>query len=156
MTGAPASAGAPSTFTAATISYTPANSGTPVPQGIAVDIAGNLFVADNQGSPANNAVYRLSLEPGASGAQITVGSGFEDPVSLAVDGSGNVYVADKTAGAVYKLAPGVTGSYTQTTLVSGIEPVAVAVDPAGDVYVEDLSSSSVLMKPVSGPATVTV
>jgi sugar lactone lactonase YvrE len=156
VTGAPASAGAPSTFTATTISYAPANGGTAVPQGIAVDTAGNLFVADNQGSPANNAVYRLSLEPGALGAQITVASGFEDPVSLAVDGSGNVYVADKTAGAVYKLTPGITGSYTQTTLLSGIDPVAVAVDPAGDVYVQDLSSSSVLMKPVSGSATVTV
>jgi len=156
VTGAPVSAGAPSTFTGTTISYSPANSGTPVPQGIAVDAAGNLFVADNQGSPANNAVYRVSLEPGASGAQVTVATGFDDLVSLAVDGSGNVYVADKTAGAVYKLAPSVTGSYTQTTLLSGIEPVAVAVDAAGDVYVDDLSSSSVLMKPVSGPATVTI
>ncbi|MGA7340986.1 MAG: Ig-like domain repeat protein [Terracidiphilus sp.] len=156
VSGPPASAGAASAFTPASVSYATVNSGTPAPQAIAVDKAGNLFVADNQGSTAANAVYRLSLETGTALPQVTVATGFSNPVSLAVDGQGNVYVADAGAGAVLKLAPGATGSYTQSTLLSGIVPAAVAVDPAGDVYVQDESSSSVLEVPVTGPATVTV
>jgi polygalacturonase/sugar lactone lactonase YvrE len=153
VSGAPASVGAPATFTSATISYSTVNSGTPAPQGIAVDNADNLYVADNQGSTANNAIYRLTLEPNPALPQQTVATGFVDPVSLAVDGSGNVIVADKGAGAVYKLAPTTSGSYTQATLLSGVIPLAVATDPAGDVYVQDLSSASVIEIPLSGAET---
>jgi hypothetical protein len=153
VTGPPAAAGSPSTFTAATLAYTP-STGTAAPQSVAVDMAGNLFVADYQST--GSAIYRLSLVPNTPQFQSTVATGLGNPVSLAIDGLGNVYVADKTAGAVYKLTPGVTGSYAQTTLLSGITPVAVATDPAGDVYVQDESSASVLEVPVSGPTTVTV
>ena len=156
VSGAPAAAGAPATFTAATIAYTTVNAGTPAPQAIALDRAGNLFVADQQSSAANTGVYRLSLVSNTMQPQVTVATGFTKPVSLAVDTSGNVYVADKGAGAVYKLSPAAAGSYTQTTLLSSIVPVAVAVDPAGDVYIQDESSASVLMVPVSGPGTVSV
>jgi sugar lactone lactonase YvrE len=156
VSGAPNSAGAPAAFTAATVSYSTISSGTPAPQAIAVDGAGNLLVADRQSSTANTAIYRLSQAPNTSQTQITVATGFSNPVSLAVDDSGNVYVADKGAQAVYKLAPGVNGAYTQTTLLTGVTPVAVAADAAGDVYVQDASSESVLMVPVSGPGSVTV
>jgi polygalacturonase/sugar lactone lactonase YvrE len=156
VSGAPASAGAPPAFTATTIAYATMNGGTPAPQAIAVDKAGSLFVADNQGSTGSNAIYRLPLQANTLVPQLTVATGFSNPVSLAVDGLGNVYVADRGAGAVLKLAPAATGSYAQSTLLSGIVPVAVAVDPAGDVYVQDEGSSSVLEIPVSGPATVSV
>jgi sugar lactone lactonase YvrE len=156
VNGAPASAGSPSTFTQASISYVPANSGTPAPQAIALDKAGSLFVADNQGSPANNAVYRLTLTPNAVLKQVEIASGFSNPVSLAVDALGNIYVADKGAGAVIKLTPGASQTYTQSTLVSSITPVAVAVDPAGDVYVQDENSTSVIEIPVSGAANISV
>lgn len=155
LAGAPSASGAPSAFTSAAVSYTTVNSATPAPQAIAVDAVGNLFVADNQGSAANNAVYRISLAPGALASQSTIATGFQNPVSLAVDSSGNVFVADKGAGAVYQLTPGVGGGYTQTTLLTGVVPVAVAVDAAGDVYLQDASSASVLMRSAAG-VTVTV
>jgi sugar lactone lactonase YvrE len=155
VSGAPASVGAPSTYASASIPYTPV-SGTTAPQAIAVDVAGNLFVADQQSSSANTAVYRLSLSAGAVAQQTLVASGFANPVSLAVDGSGNVYVADKGAGAVYKLAPGLVSGvpgYVQTTALSSVSPVAVAVDAAGDLYVQDAISLSVIEVPASGPNT---
>ncbi len=156
VVGPPASAGAPASFAAGTVAYTPANAATAAPQAIAVDGAGNLFVADYQGSSAANAIYRISLEPNTPQSQTTIATGFTNPVSLAVDGSANVYVADKGAGAVYKLAPTATGTYAQSTLLGNVTPLAVAVDPAGDVYVEDQNSGSVLEVPVSGPQTVSV
>jgi sugar lactone lactonase YvrE len=156
VTGAPSSAGQPSTYTGTAVSYTPL-SGTASPQAIAVDVAGNLFVADKQSSTANTAIFRLSLVPNALAPQVTVATGFSNPVSLATDVYGNVYVADKGAGAVYKLSPGlVSGApgYVQSTVsLPGVLPVGVAVDPAGDLYVQDGISLSITEVPVSGPNT---
>jgi pectin methylesterase-like acyl-CoA thioesterase len=153
VSGAPASAGAPSTFTSATIAYVPV-SGTASPQAIAVDGAGNLFVADKQSATANTAIYRLSLNGTVVMSQMTVATGFTNPVSLAVDASGNVYVADQGSSSVYKLTPGAAG-YAQSTVagLSGMNPLAVAVDAAGDLYVQDAVSMSVIEVPVSGPNT---
>jgi sugar lactone lactonase YvrE len=143
-------AGTPSTYGSTTISYS--NGGTPEPVAVAVDKAGNLYVADG----VTESVYLLSLAASTLEPQSTIAAGFSTIASLAVDSSGNVYVADTGAGAVYKLTPGATSSYTQTTTLSGVGPAAVAVDAAGDVYVQDRISGDVLMVPVSGPATVTV
>jgi len=144
-------AGTPSTYAATSISYAPA-SGTAAPQAVAVDKAGNLYVADYQSG--GSSIYRLSLAPNTLQYQTTVATGLQNPVSLAVDASGNVYVADKNAGAVYEYTPAISSgqyTYTQSTKASGLTPVAVAVDPAGDVYVQ--SSGSVLEIPVSGAET---
>jgi sugar lactone lactonase YvrE len=157
VSGAPASAGAASTFTSATIAYVPV-SGTATPQAIAVDGAGNIFVADKQSTTANTAIYRLSLNGTTVTNQVTVWSGLTNPVSLAVDDSGDVYVADQGTSSVYKLTPGVVSGvpgYVQTTVagLSGVTPLAAAVDAAGDLYVQDAVSMSVIEVPVSGPNT---
>ncbi len=136
-------AGTPSTYSLTSISYTP-TSGTAAPQAIALDVAGNIYVADK----TTESIYRLSLVANTLQSQMTVASGFSNPVSLAVDGSGNVYVADQGASAVYKLTPVAAGGYTQTTLISSVTPVAVAVDPAGDAYVQ--SGTSVFEVAVNG------
>lgn len=155
VTGPPASAGAPPAFTTVYLNYTPV-SGTATPTAVAVDSFGNVFVADKQGSTANTAIYRLAVAAGKVLAQTTVATGFTNPVSLAVDGSGNVYVADKGVPAVYKLTPGQTGAYTQTTLTSSVTPVSVATDPAGNVYVQDQATGKVIEIPLSGASPVTV
>ena len=101
-------------------------SGFSSPAGVAVDAAGNVFIAD-----ATAAVVERAT-PG--GTEITVGGGFSKPVGVAVDGAGNLYVADSKAAVVYQAAPG----GTETTVGSGfIEPAGVAVDGAGNVYVVD-------------------
>ncbi len=155
-TGAPASTGQPAIFTSTAVSYTPI-SGTATPQAIVADAAGNLFVADKQGTTANTAIYRVSLVANSLAPQITVATGFTNPVSLAVDPYGNVYVADPGAGFVYKLTPeivsGVPGYAQSTVNLPGALPVAVAVDAAGDLYVQDSISHSVIEVPVSGPNT---
>jgi polygalacturonase/pectin methylesterase-like acyl-CoA thioesterase len=156
VTGAPASPGQPATFTGTTVSYAPI-SGTASPQAIAADSAGNIFVADKQGTTANTAIYKVSLLANSLAPQITVATGFTNPVSVAVDSYGNVYVADSGVGSVFKLTPGLVAGvpgYVQTTVsLPGALPVGVAVDAAGDLYVQDSISHSVIEVPVSGPNT---
>jgi large repetitive protein len=96
------------------------------PQGVAVDAADNVYVAD----VGLQQVFKIT--PG--GTQTTVGSGLEVPEDVAVDGAGNVYIPDSQADAVFKVTPG----GVQTMVGSGFSyPVGVALDGAGNVYVSD-------------------
>ena len=148
------SAGSPASYALTSIAYAPCSGCTAAPQALAADAAGNVYVADVQSSAANTAIYKLSPLGSEGRQQVTIATGFANPTSLAVDPSGSVYVADKGAGAVYRLAPTTTGTYAQTTVLSGVVPVAVASDAAGDVYVQDEGSGSVIEVPVSGGETV--
>ncbi len=73
------------TFTGAQI--TVPTSGLSHPYGVAVDGAGDVFIADQ-----NNG--RVVEVPAGGGAQVTVGSGLNQPTGVAVDGAGNVFIAD--------------------------------------------------------------
>ena len=102
------------------------------PAGVAVDGAGNVYVSD----PFIVAVFKIT----PSGAQTTVGGGYNTPVGVAVDAAGNVYVADSFNAAVFKVTP----SGTQTTVGNNLtSPAAVAVDAAGDVYISDGGTNAV-------------
>jgi sugar lactone lactonase YvrE len=72
-----------------------------------------------------------------SGAQLTLGGGFNLPAGVAVDGSGNVFVADETKPAVNEIPYGCLAASCVKTLGSGFYPTGVAVDGNGNVYVAD-------------------
>jgi hypothetical protein len=126
--------------------------------GVAVDAAGNVYIAD--GGP--NVIEKvtpggtLSIIAGISGtsAQPTPGlataSALDDPNGVGVDAAGAVYVADVGANVVEKITPdgqlsviagnGTAGHPTYgglATATSLDQPLAMVVDPAGDVYVAD-------------------
>ena len=104
------------------------------PWGVAVDSAGNVYVADW----GNNAVKRIAA---VGGAITTLGSGFNRPYGVAVDSARNVYVADAWNSAVKRIA---AADGTITTLGSGFRfPTNVALDRAGNVYVADPGSNAV-------------
>ena len=140
------------------------------PQGVAVDAAGNLYVADTLNyairkiTPAG-AVTTLAGQPGVAGAQDGVGSAalFYGPTGIAVDTAGNLYVADTFNSTIRKITP--AGS---VTTLAGLAPTAgspspinegsangtgsaarfmtprgVAVDGAGNVYVADTGNSTI-------------
>ena len=122
------------------------------PFGVAVDGAGNVYVAD-QGNHRIRKITTSGVVSTLAGSTYgyTDGTGtsaqFKYPIGVAVDGAGNVYVADQsnhrirkitTSGVVSTLA-GSTQGYTDGTGTSAqfSYPRGVAVDGAGNVYVAD-------------------
>jgi serine/threonine protein kinase, bacterial len=114
------------------------------PQGLAVDSAGTVYVAD-----FNNRVVKLTA--GSNNQAVLGFTGLNYPEGVAVDGQGSVYVADRGNNRVLKLA---AGSNTQTVLpFTGLKnPDGVVVDPAGNVYVTDTDNDRVLMLPAGSSA----
>ncbi|RAU91667.1 serine/threonine protein kinase [Mycobacterium colombiense] len=106
------------------------------PQGLAVDGAGTVYVAD-----FNNRV--LSMAAGSNDQKPLPFTGLNYPEGVAVDSQGAVYVADRGNSRVVKLA---AGSQNQTVLpFNGLNnPDGVAVDPAGNVYVTDTDNNRVV------------
>jgi serine/threonine protein kinase, bacterial len=70
------------------------------PGGVAVDTAGNVYVAD---SP-NNSVHKLA--PGSNARTALRIAGVEHPDRIAVDAAGDVYAIDGSNRQVVKLAAG--------------------------------------------------
>ncbi len=110
------------------------------PNKMAVDTAGNVYVADTN----NNRIQKFSTE----GAYLTqwgsAGSAdgeFSTPHGVAVDGKGNVYVADTGNNRIQKFST--EGVYLTQWGSAGSgdgqfdTPLAVAVDVTGNVYVVD-------------------
>ena len=132
------------------------------PEGIAVDSAGNVYVADSGNSiirkitPAGD-VSTLAGTAGSTGAVDAVGPGarFNSPVALTVDAAGNVFVADTHNHTIRKITPsgsvttiaGAAGS-TGSTDGSGIvarfnNPVGIAVDQFGNLFVGDANNLTI-------------
>jgi hypothetical protein len=143
------------------------------PSDLAVDAAGNLYVADSDNntvrkvSPAG-VVTTLSGQPGVSGSSDgTSSASFNHPTGIAVDSAGNIYVADTNnnevrkvtaAGGVSTLAgvAGVTGSNDGSgTSASFHGPSGIAVTATGDLYVSDTLNHTV-RKVTSGGTVTTI
>ena len=106
------------------------------PYGVAVDGAGNVYIADTY----DNTVKEWTVTNDA--VTTLVSSGLNRPQGVAVDQAGNVYIADTFNSAIKKWT---AANNTVTTLVSsGLNrPQGVAVDGAGNVYIADTFNSAV-------------
>jgi len=133
-----------------------------LPEGVAVDVSGNVYVADTGNftvrkvTPAGE-VSTLAGSAGRPGSADGTGSAarFVDPVGVAVDDSGSVYVADTQNHTIRKITPegevstlagsaGRPGSADGTgSTARFILPEGVAVDVFGNVYVADSGNSTI-------------
>ena len=131
-----------------------------LPIAIAVDGAGNIYVADL----GNNLVRKININgivttlagSGAEGAANGAGSNasFSAPSGIAVDAAGNAYVADYGNNLIRKISPGgvvttLAGSGAASsadgmgTAASFFDPTGIATDAAGNVYVADYGNKLV-------------
>ncbi|MFA5909592.1 MAG: NHL repeat-containing protein [Vicinamibacterales bacterium] len=141
------------------------------PRGVAVDRAGNIYVADTRNntvrkvSPSGE-VTTLAGTPGLEGLVNGAGAAarFNEPFGLAVGDAGTVYVADASNNAIRKItADGVVstvaggggaGSTDGTGTAARLdEPRGVALDVNGTLYVSDYDNH--LIRKVSPAGVVT-
>ena len=132
------------------------------PSGIAIDGAGNVYVADEfnhtiRKVTPDGEVSTLAGSPGASGSADGIGAAarFNFPDGVASDSAGNVYVADPfnntirkvtSAGVVTTLAgsAGATGSVDGNGAAARFShPLGVATDGADNLYIADSANFTV-------------
>lgn len=128
-------------------------SGFKAPAGVAVDHAGNTFIAD----ALNNVITEIPVGGGtAVNLAIQTASPatpLSGPLGVAVDGAGNLYVADTGNNRVVE-APLVNGAYAVSAAVeiaTGLnKPSGVFVRGTGDLYVADTGDNTIVLYPNSG------
>jgi streptogramin lyase len=125
------------------------------PFGLAVDAAGNVYIADE----GNSVIRKMDITtrvttfagmPGITGAAngVDTAASFNKPFGVATDAAGNVYVADAGNNQIRMITPAGVVSVFAGTGASGAgngtagsatfnSPMGVAVDGSGNVYVAD-------------------
>ncbi|HEY8995707.1 MAG TPA: hypothetical protein VIM71_13650 [Lacunisphaera sp.] len=142
------------------------------PSGVAVDAAGNVYVAD-YGNHAirmiapSGAVSTLAGSAGTPGSGDGVGGSarFSYPRDVALDGSGNLLVADYGNHVIRKVSPGglvqtIAGTAGSSGATDGSGnsarfngPAGLSVDAAGNIFVADANSSTVRKVTSAGVVT---
>lgn len=142
------------------------------PGGLAVDGAGNVFVADTGNATVRRispggAVTTVAGSPVNRGSRDGAGSGawFSQPGAVAVDAAGNLYVTDSLDATLRKIGPdgtvstlagaaGIRGDADGTgTAARFNHPIGVAVDSAGNVYLADTYNDTIRRISPAGVAT---
>lgn len=140
-----------------------------LPSGVAVDGAGNLFIADSHhnrvrevfATGAKAGTIATVAGDGSAGydatATVATATSLNQPGGVAIDGAGNLYIADTnnnvirqvnlTTGAIRTVAgtgaPGYTGDGKAASSATLNSPEGIAVDAAGDVFIADTNNDAV-------------
>jgi DNA-binding beta-propeller fold protein YncE len=105
------------------------------PRGIAIDAAGNIFVADTD----NGRIEKFSQ----NGTFVTSIGPFEAPNGIAIDRAGNIYIAEiDSKHRVQKLGP--DGSFIDRWAPGFYGPRRIAIGPEGSIYVVDSGRSRIV------------
>lgn len=122
------------------------------PRGVAVDIIGNVFVADS----SNNLIRKITpagvvstlagngIEASVNG--IGTAASFSSPISITVDSRGIAFVVDFTSGTVRKItSEGLVSNLDNTRALSFLSSFnAVAVDNSGNLFIASGLNRSIL------------
>ena len=141
------------------------------PDGIAVDAAGNVYVADTTANVVRliTAGGTISTYAGQGAAGFAGDQGpatqaqLNAPIGLALDPGGNLYIADSGNNRVRKVSkngvitsiagngsPGYSGDGGQATTAALYQPEGVAVDSSGLLYIADTQNNRVRAVALSG------
>lgn len=152
--------------------------------GVAVDAAGNLYIADT----GNNRIRKVNTSGTlttavGNGTQSYAGDGglatkaqFYTPAGIALDGAGNVYIADYDNNVIRKLdavgkittvagigpgpsttfSGGYSGDGGAATSAQLNRPSGVAADAAGNLYIADTKNQVIRKVSASGTITTVV
>jgi sugar lactone lactonase YvrE len=142
------------------------------PTALAVDGAGNLWVADTDNHlvrkvTPTGAVTTVAGQAGVPGTADGVGSAaeFSWPMGIAIDAAGFVYVTDTHANTLRRVSPtgtvvtlaGVAGQSGSTDGIADRArfslPFGVAADPSGVLYVADSANHTVRVATATGTVT---
>ena len=140
-------------------------------QGIAVDAAGNIFIADYGNSVIRKVdVYGIITTVAGNGMASDGGDGgpataaeLNYPTDVAVDDVGNIYIADSWNSAIRKVntsgiistiagygTAGFSGDGGAATAAKLNFPAGVAVDRSGNVFIADTRNNRIRMITASG------
>jgi sugar lactone lactonase YvrE len=143
------------------------------PSDVAVDVSGNLYVADTN----NHVIRKISLSgsvtivagqsgiSGSADASVATNARFNSPVGLAIDGSGNIFVSDTGNAVIRKIsAAGVVTTLAGAAGVSGAsdgsgnaahfnQPSGLIIDSSGNLFVADTANHAIRKITPAGAVT---
>jgi hypothetical protein len=124
------------------------------PFGVAVDVNGNIYIADFDGQQVLKET--LSGDTYTQSTLLSASSGLGKTTWVTVDAQGNLYIADYSNNRVLKETLS-GGSYIQTTVPTGSSlsnPFGVAVDGPGNVFISDVGNQRVVKEDFADPPSL--
>jgi uncharacterized protein (TIGR03437 family) len=137
-----------------------------MPSGLALDSAGNLYIAD----PGSTSIRKVSPAGGITTlARLANPGGFSGPYGIAVDSASNLYVTLNPQSAIVKISPaglqttilgnpnvnksGLSGDGGPASAALMSRPFGIAVDGSGNLFVADQNNSRIRKISSSGVIT---
>ncbi|SPF47596.1 putative NHL repeat containing protein [Candidatus Sulfopaludibacter sp. SbA4] len=141
-----------------------------IPYGLAVDISGNVFIADKGNSVIRKVLVNGTITTVAGSAIGYSGDGgpalkarLHSPIGIAVGADGSLYIADSANQAIRRVAPDGSITTVAGTGAWGFSgdggpavkerlalPMGVAVDPTGSLYIADSQNERIRKVAVDG------